>query len=51
MCAGDATLEYPIPDAPPQQNGVDGWGIPHYQCRDIGMLDAFIDKHTERYHE
>ena len=45
MCAGDATLEYPTGKRLPGQNGVDGLGVPHYECRDIGVLDTFIDKH------
>ena len=49
MCAGDATLEYPTAKMGLGQNAVDGWGVPHDECRDIGVLDAFIDEHVMQF--
>jgi hypothetical protein len=44
-CAGDGTLEYPTRKRVAGQNKNEGLGVPHNECRDIGVLDAFIDKH------
>lgn len=46
-CYADPTVEWAKINEEGQRRGIQGWGIPHYQCRDRDALEAFALEHHE----
>jgi hypothetical protein len=44
-CFADSTVEWAKIDERGQRQGIQGWGIPHYECRDRDTLEAFALTH------
>ena len=46
MCCADTTVEWANPHSGPTQKPlIDGWGIPHGQCKDWDKLLELITEH------
>lgn len=46
MCCADTTVEWASPNAGPTQKPlIDGWDIPHRQCKDWDRVLEFISEH------
>ena len=46
-CFGDSTVEPAKVDAQGTRMGIQGWGVPRYQCRDWSALERFALEHHE----
>jgi hypothetical protein len=47
MCSGDMTLEWAIEESDGIRREVDGWGIPHRQCKDWALIwDYMVEHHA-----
>jgi hypothetical protein len=47
MCSGDMTLEWAIEESDGSRRQVDGWSIPHRQCKDWTMIwDYMVEHHA-----
>jgi hypothetical protein len=44
-CAADSTVKWAKINKHGQQQGIQGWGIPHHECRDHDALEAFALKY------
>lgn len=44
-CYADSTVEWAKVNKQGQRQGIQGWGIPHHECRDRDTLEAFAVKH------
>ena len=44
-CAADMAVEWARVEVDGSRREVDGWGIPHRQCRDMEKVEAFMQKH------
>lgn len=44
-CAADMTVEWAKVEFDGTRRQVDGWGIPHAQCRDPDAVEAFMREH------
>jgi Mycotoxin biosynthesis protein UstYa len=44
-CAADMTVEWAKVEYDGTRRQVDGWGIPHWQCRDPEGVEAFMKEH------
>jgi len=46
-CFSDSTVEWAkIDEQDGRRQGIQGWGIPHYECRDRDALEAFALEHN-----
>jgi hypothetical protein len=44
-CSADVTLEWlPVASGGGKENVLDGWGIPHRECKSVEAIEAFIFK-------
>ena len=46
-CFADSTVEWAKINERGQRRGIQGWGIPHDECRDRDTLEAFALKHHD----
>jgi hypothetical protein len=43
-CAADMTVEWAKEEVDGSRRQVDGWGIPHRECRDMEKVEAFMER-------
>ena len=46
-CFADSTIEWAKINEHGQRQGIQGWGIPHDECRNRDTLEAFALKHHD----
>ncbi|OAX81478.1 hypothetical protein ACJ72_04183 [Emergomyces africanus] len=45
QCSADSTVEWARVEENGKRKQVDGWGVPHYGCKDVRVIEDFIAQH------
>ncbi|PGH07166.1 hypothetical protein GX51_01953 [Blastomyces parvus] len=45
QCSADSTVEWAREEKNGKRKEIDGWGVPHYVCKDVRVLEEFIAQH------
>lgn len=45
ICSADMTVEWAQVGPHGERVQIDGWGIPHRECKDVSVIDEWISKH------
>ncbi|KAK2785804.1 hypothetical protein FQN53_007385 [Emmonsiellopsis sp. PD_33] len=41
-CSADLTVEWARVEEDGSRKDIDGWGVPHYQCKDLSVVEKYI---------
>ncbi|OJD11649.1 hypothetical protein AJ78_07619 [Emergomyces pasteurianus Ep9510] len=45
QCSADSTIEWARVEKNGKRKEIDGWGVPHHECKDVRVIEEFIAQH------